>query len=266
MIEKINNHQMYWEEHGEGEPVFLSGGWGSFCHGGERHLPAGLTERYRVIIYDHRGLGQSDDREDVPSTTELLADDVIGLADHLGIERAHFVGIVGIGACIFQQVALRQPDLVRSLINSGAWAKVDATLATQLELWLEIHEKAGFNAFQKAVVLASFRPDYVAARMHRLLGPNGGWRELRDNISAHRRFTEAALTHDTLARLPEIKAPSLVFHNGMDQITAPCFTRAIQRGIPGAEGIELPQAAHVVTGRDAKASFDRQILEFLERH
>jgi pimeloyl-ACP methyl ester carboxylesterase len=195
-----------------------------------------------------------------------MAERVIALADHLGLGRAHFVGIVGIGACIFREVAIRRPDLVRSLVNSGCWARVDPYLAAQMDLWLDVHRHAGFDVFQRTVVLESFRPDYFAARGHRLLGPDGGWKELRDNLQAHARLTEAAKGHDTLDRLGRIAAPTLVFHNGEDRITGPRLTRPVQAGIPGAIGHDLPQAAHVVTGRDAVAAFAGRILEFLQAH
>lgn len=265
-FENINNHDMYWEVHGAGDPVFVSGGWGTFCHGGTAHLPAGLVDRYSVVVFDHRGLAESGDELSVPSRTETMADDVIALAAHLGIERAHLVGIVGIGACIFQQVVLRRPSLARSLVNSGCWARVDPYLAAQMDLWLDVHREMGFAAFQRLVVLESFRPDYFAARGDRLLGPDGGWKELRGNLSAHARLTEAAKAHDTLDRLGEVACPTLVFHNGADRITPPRTTRPVQAGIPGAVGHEMPQAAHVVTGRDASAEFAGRILDFLADH
>ncbi len=264
--EVLNGHTLYYEVHGTGDPLFVSGGWGTFCHGGAGHLPAGLTDRYSVVVFDHRGIGQSDDDLSAPSRTATMAEDVIALAEHLEIERAHFVGIVGIGACIFQEVAIRRPGLVRSLVNSGCWARVDPYLAAQMDLWLDVHRGLGFEAFQRFVVLESFRPDYFAARGHRLLGPDGGWKELRDNLSAHARLTEAAKAHDTLDRLGGITAPTLVFHNGLDRITGPRLTRPVQAGIPGAVGQELPQAAHVVTGRDAVSEFSGRILAFLAQH
>lgn len=266
MLINIKNNDLYFEVHGAGDPVFVSGGWGTFCHGGERHLPPGLLDRYRVIIFDHPGIGESEDDPSRPSTTGAMAERVIALAAHLGIERAHFVGIVGIGACIFQEVAIRKPSLVRSLVNSGCWARVDPYLSAQMDLWLDVHREGGFEMFQRLVVLESFRADYVAARGHRLVGPEGGWKELRGNHSAHARLTEAAKAHDTLDRLSEITAPSLVFHNGEDRITGPRLTRPVQAGIAGAVGHELPQAAHVVTGRDAVAEFSGRILRFLAGH
>ena len=42
----INNHEMYYEIHGEGDPAVCMGGWGTFCHGNEGLLARGLTDKY----------------------------------------------------------------------------------------------------------------------------------------------------------------------------------------------------------------------------
>lgn len=259
----INNHDMYYEVHGTGDPVFCSGGWGTFCHGEERHLPSGLIDRYSVVIFDHRGLGQSGDNDAVPATTGLYADDVIGLADHLGIERAHLVGIVGIGACIFQEVALRKPDLARSMVNTGCWAQADDFFRTQLKMWLDVHEQLGFDAFQRLVVMEAFPADFFMQRRDRLLGPDGGWKDLNGNIPLQRRLTQAGLSHDTLDRLGEIKAPTLVAHNAMDFITGPRLTLPVEQRIPGARGHTFAKASHVMTDRDERTFFAEMLLDFL---
>ena len=262
----LNNHSMYYEIHGQGPALFCAGGWGTYCHGAVHHLPRGLTDRYSVIIFDHRGLAESDDDYSVPATTALYADDVIALAHHLDIDHAHFVGIIGIGACIFQEVALRQPKLVRSLVNTGTWAKPDVFFADQVRLWLTVHKELGFDAFQQMVVLEAFGADFYAENKDKLLGPNGGWRELRDNVKAHMRFSEAALSHDTLERLKDIRAPSLVIHNGRDFITGPRLTLPVEQGIPNACGYMMAEAAHVVTGKAAKKEFCDVLLGFLAGH
>ena len=60
-IANINNHDMYYEIHGQGDPAICMGGWGTYCHGGERNLARGLTDRYQVLIIDYRGIGESTD-------------------------------------------------------------------------------------------------------------------------------------------------------------------------------------------------------------
>ena len=265
-VAQINGHAMYYEIHGQGDPLICSGGWGTFCHGGERHVPEGLIDRHQVILFDHRAIGESSDDPKVPASTGLYADDVIGLIEHLGLPPVHLVGIVGIGACIFQEVAIRRPDLVRSLVNSGAWARVDTHFRRQMELWLEVHRTMGFAAFQRLVVIEGFDPAFVNARADKLMSSDGPWKELNGNLAAQERLTQAAVGHDTLDRLDRITVPALIIHTGRDQMTPPRFSEPLQAGIAKAEGLRFPDAPHVITEREDRATFAREILAFLARH
>ncbi len=265
-IANVNNHQMYYEIHGDGAPAICMGGWGSFCHGGERHLARGLTDRYAVLIFDYRGIGESTDDVTVEPRMSLHANDVIALLDHLEWTDVRFVGLVGMGACIAQEVAITRPDLVRCMVNMGAWASVDPFLHDQLVLFSEIHRDAGFYAFQKLVTVMSFLPDYYNANKDKLLGPEGGWKELNGNYEAHARFVDACLGHDTQARLSQIQAPSLIIHAGQDVVTSPRNTLPLERGIANAEGVLMQDVAHVVAGREQKARFCEILHEFLGRH
>ena len=65
-IARINDHDMYYEILGRGDPVLCMGGWGTFCHDNHGHLARGLTERHQVIVFDYRGIGDSSDDLAVP--------------------------------------------------------------------------------------------------------------------------------------------------------------------------------------------------------
>lgn len=265
-IARINDHDMYYELHGQGSPAVCMGGWGTYCHGGERHLARGLTDAYQVLIIDYRGIGESTDDPDRAPTMDLHAQDVIGLMDHLGWRAAHFIGLVGMGACIGQEVAIQRPDLVRSMVNMGAWADVDAFLEDQLALFRDIHRDCGFYTFQKHVCVMSFLPEYYNANRDRLLGPQGPWNELNGRYPAHERLVAACLGHDTRERLGQIRAPALIVHAGQDLVTSPRTTLPLEQGIPGARGVLLPDVAHVLAGREQKAEFARLLLGFLAEH
>jgi pimeloyl-ACP methyl ester carboxylesterase len=262
----INGHVMYYEVHGEGDPVVCSGGWGTFCHGKEHHLPGGLKDRYSVIIFDHRGLAESTDNFEQAATTALYAADAAALLGYLGIDRAHVLGIAGIGSCLGQELAIRRPDMVRTLVLSGTWARVDEYFRAQLELWRRMHREMGFAAFQQDIVLASYDPAFYLRYRERLLGSAGGWAELENNFIAHDRLTDAALGHDTVERLSAVAAPCLVVHAGRDLLTAPRLSMPVERGIPGACGWIMENAYHVVTDRAARQAFADRMLEFLSRH
>lgn len=265
-IVDINNHQMYYEIHGTGEPVICVGGWGTFCHGGERHLARGLIDEYAVLTIDYRGICDSTDDLSIEPTIKLHAADVIGLLDHLGWINVRCVGLVGMGACITQEIALTRPDLVRCMVNMGCWVKMDPLLRDQLEMFVTVHRTAGFLEFQRLVVMMSFLPSYYDENRHKLLGVDGAWKELHNNLQTHTRLVQACTGHDTSARLHEITAPVLVVHAGQDVVTGPRTTQPLEWGLPNATGVLMDDVAHVVAGRDQKKRFCEILLPFLAHH
>lgn len=263
-IANINNHAMYYEVHGKGDPVLLMGGWGTFCHGGEKNLPRGLTDTHRVVIIDYRGLEESTDDFSVPATMDLYADDAIGLIEHLDLGPTHLIGLVGMGACIDQVIAIRRPDLVRSMMNMGAWCDTtDRLFCDQMDFFKIVHRDLGWEAFQRFVCTMSFTPEYYHANRDKLLGPQGPWRELRGKFDVHNRLLTACMGHDVTAQLKQIKAPSLIVHSHLDIVTGPHLTRKIQAGIPGAKGIDLPDVAHVVAGKEQKIKFAALVNDWI---
>lgn len=262
-IARINDHDMYYEVLGTGDPVLVMGGWGTFCHHNHHHLPRGLVDRYQVVLFDYRGICDSGDDLSRPSTIQLHADDAIGLLDHLRLASAHLIGLVGMGACVCQEIAIRRPDLARSMVNTGAWCEVDDFLRDQLEMFRWIHRDNGFFAFQKAVTLLSFTPGYYNAHRDRLLGPDGGWKELHGRYEAHSRLVDACVGFHSKDRLHAIRCPSLIIHAALDCVTGPRTTLPIQRGIHGAIGETWDDLAHVVAGKEQKIRFCRRIFDWL---
>jgi pimeloyl-ACP methyl ester carboxylesterase len=262
-VARINNHNMYYELLGSGEPVLCMGGWGTFCHDNHAHLARGLTDRYQVVIFDYRGICHSDDDLTVPSDMALHAGDAIGLLDHLGFKNVHLIGLVGMGACVCQEIAIRRPDLARSMLNTGAWCEVDDFLRDQLEMFRWIHRDAGFWNFQKAVTLLSFTPEYYNQNKPRLLGPHGGWKELNGRFEAHSRLIDACVGFNSRERLRTVRCPSLIIHAALDQVTSPRTTVPIEQAIPGAIGETWEDLAHVVAGKEQKIRFANRLFDWL---
>lgn len=262
----LNGHNMYYEVLGQGEPLLCVGGWGTFCRDNHHHLTRGLTDRYQVVVLDYRGIGDSDDDLSVAPTMTLYADDAIALLDHLKLRNVHLVGLVGMGACICQEIAIRRPDLARSMLNTGAWCYVDDFLRDQLDMFRWIHRDAGFFAFQKAVTLLSFTPEYYNETKSRLLGPQGGWKELNGRFEAHSRLIDACVGFESQSRLNQVRCPSLIIHAALDQVTSPRTTVPIEQAIPGAVGETWHDLAHVVAGKELKIRFANRLFAWLGAH
>lgn len=261
---ELEGRDLYYEVAGDGDPALVMGGWGTYCHGRQGAVPRAVSSRYRTLIFDYPGIGESGDRETIPATTARYADDVARLLDRLGWARVHVVGLVGLGACVGQELAIARPDLVRSLVMTGTWARPDAIFTDQLEGLRAAHLQAGFDVFQLLVASFSFGPDFYNANRDRLMGPDGAWGELKGREHAHSRLVDACLSHDTVSRLGSIVCPTFVLHAGLDVITRPDMTQVLEDGIPGARGETWEDLAHVIAGREQRARFDRLLTQFFD--
>ena len=110
----VNDLQMYYEIHGEGQPlVLLHGAFSAIGTSFEQLLP-GLAEGRQVVAFELQGHGRTADI-DRPLTLEALADDVGAAIDQLGLGRADIFGY-STGAAVALHVVLRHPEVVRKLV------------------------------------------------------------------------------------------------------------------------------------------------------
>src|SRR5689334_18598655 len=106
---------LFFEEAGAGEPLLLIAG-----NPVDHHVWDGIrgdfADRYRVLVYDHRGMGQSDRPEDPSAyTSRRLAGDALAILDAAGIDRAHVYG-VSMGGFIAQWLAIDHAHRVGALV------------------------------------------------------------------------------------------------------------------------------------------------------
>src|SRR3712207_9540679 len=107
------SHLEIWTEQvGNGPDVLLIGGGGDTVESWQFQLD-GLADRYRVTAFDNRGAGRTPKPEGLVSV-EAMADDADGVLRALDIASAHLAGF-SMGSAIAQELALRHPQLVRSL-------------------------------------------------------------------------------------------------------------------------------------------------------
>ncbi len=254
---------IYYEVNGTGEPMIIMGGWGTFCHGKLSDAPRAIVKNYQVLTLDYRGIGESTDVESTVPSTQQYADDVLRVCDELGWDTFHFLGMVGMGACVGQEIAIRAPERVRSLVMTGTWAICDKTFVDELVALRNIHLQLGFPAFQELTAAISFEPGFYQQHRERVLGPTGAWSDLDGRASAHARLIDACLAHDVTGRMGQISAPTFVVHAGSDILTGPRLTVPLEQGIPNARGHLWPELAHIVAGKEQKIEFDELLMKFL---
>jgi pimeloyl-ACP methyl ester carboxylesterase len=241
---KVGDINMYYEIHGEGEPLVLVCGFGGDITRWARILPT-MSRDYRVIIYDNRGAGKTD-KPDTPYTMDMMADDLAGLLDAIGIDSAHILGI-SMGGMIAQNFALRHPGKVKALIlgctscsdpgedpdNAGK----DIVDPVRLET-MTVEERARSSLpFIYSQEFIDNNPDIIEEEI--AMSVNNPV-----DVVGYNRQADAITTNDTYNRLPQLKMPVLVIAGDEDRLLPVKHSRIIASRVPGAQLTLLKGKGH----------------------
>jgi 3-oxoadipate enol-lactonase len=220
------------EQVGTGPDVLLIGGLGDTVESWQFQLD-GLADRYRLTAFDNRGAGRTV-MADGPVTVAAMADDAAGVLRALGIPSAHVAGFSG-GSILGQELALRHPHLVRSLVLQSTWGELDPYLQT----WARFVRWLAEAAPSEREFLEFFFLDVYSARAHN----DGTVAAVVDQVLGFphkqatedlRRFVDAFTAHRTIDRIDRIAAPTLVLAGGRDPTARPELGRAVAERIPAA--------------------------------
>lgn len=255
----IGDAEIYYEEHGSGEPLLLVSGLGGTAAYWKPNIPA-LAAKYRVIVHDHRGAGQSTHSK-IRYSVDQMTDDVVRLMDHLKIERAHVVGH-STGGAIGQTMAIRTPERLKTLVLFATWTKADKFFRQLFAARRALLTQVGKEAYVRAGTLFLYPPWFIKA--------NEALIEEREKFSiatfappevvASR--IDAIVAFDRTAELGKIKTPTLVLCAKDDFITPAYFSEELVQKIPGAKLVLLPQGGHCAS-EAALEAFSRAVVSFL---
>jgi pimeloyl-ACP methyl ester carboxylesterase len=259
--------KLHYQDAGAGDPLV-------FVHefaGDHRswHLQVRFfARRYRCIAFDARGYPPSDVPEDPSAYSQQRAvDDIKGVLDHLGIDRAHVCGLSmgGYATLIF---GLQYPDRARSLTVAGCgYGSVMAdreAFRKDSEHVARRFEADGMEAVAEFYSRGPTRVQFIDKDPH-------GWQEF------HEQFRQSSARGHALTlrgvqmtrpsvldlgpQMERLEVPTLVMTGDEDE---PCLEPAIfmKRKIPASGLVVLPKAGHTINLEDPDA-FNRALLDFL---
>lgn len=247
------NHRL--EGRAQAPCVVLSSSLGATLEMWDPQVEA-LSERFRVLRYDHRGHGGSE----VPPGPYTLADlggDVVDLLDRLGLDEVALCG-VSLGGMVAMWVAATVPDRVRTV----------ALCCTALRFgdeasWLERAAQVrrdGMEAISASVVERWLTPGFAARRP-------GVARRLRDMLEAippegYAACCEALARADATDAARAIKAPALIVTGAEDPTSTEADAEAIAAAVPDARRVVIP-GAHLANVEEPEA-FNAAILGHLD--
>jgi pimeloyl-ACP methyl ester carboxylesterase len=229
-----------------------------------------LAERgFHVIRFDNRDIGRSTklshirppklwqlavrDRRAAGYSLEDMADDAIGLLDHLGVDRAHVVG-ASMGGMIAQTLAIRHPARVLSLVSimsntGGRWSNRPSLSVLPIFLREAPREREAFAEYAVKLFTAIGSPEYPSdseeLRERAMLSYDRGV----DPAGSARQLAAILAAPDRKKELRRLNVPALVIHGSSDKMVNPSGGRSTAKAIPGARlmviegmGHDLPRA------------------------
>ena len=239
---RAGNIDLWVERRGQGSDVLIIPGLGDPVEAWQFQLD-GLSDRYRLTAFDNRGVGRTPMPEE-PLTVTAVADDVAALLRALEVPAAHVVSQSG-GSVVAQELALRHPELVRSLVLVGTYARPDAYLRSTLAFFRWLPEAApSERAFLEAFFLWVYTPRAHANGLVEQVVQGALAFPHKMSGDALQRWIDAFAVHDTSDRLSKIAVPTLVLAGGHDRTVAPDLGRAVADGIPDARFEVLPEEGH----------------------
>jgi pimeloyl-ACP methyl ester carboxylesterase len=246
----------YVDTGGRGVPVVFSHAATGSSRVWEYQLPAFTAAGYRVITYDRRGYGRStpDPGGPQPGTG---ADDLLGLIDHLGLDRFHLVGTAA-GGIVALDFAVSFPHRLRSLVVANSIGGV------QDEEYLEMGRRLRppqFNALPPDV--RELGPSYRAANP----GGTARWLELerQSRPGGTPPSVQVFRNRLTFSLLETIAVPTLLMTGDADLYSPPAVLRLFAARIKPSESVIVPEAGHSIYWEQPDL-FNQRVLEFLRRH
>lgn len=246
--------------YGTGEPVVMSAGLGG--HGAYWRPQLSALADYSVILYDHRGTGDS--ARELPDTYSAadLADDIKRIINGLDYENAHVVGHAA-GAVAGLELARTSPDKIKSLTLVNGFAKADPWFKRCFDIRLAIYEAGGAEAYLRAQPAFLFPAEWIADHLDELDAQAAHHAPGFQSESALRARIGALREFDVSESLSEIDCPVLVVGSLDDMLVPVRCSLALADTLPYAHLAALQWGGHAcnVTVPD---DFNGHLLNFLK--
>jgi pimeloyl-ACP methyl ester carboxylesterase len=270
---RVGGIELFYEEQGAGDPLLLIMGFATDSVAWMFQVPA-FAARYRTITFDNRGVGRSS-KPSGPYTIHEMADDALGLLDHLGVPRAHVLGL-SMGGMIAQELTLRHPERVRSLVLAATYPEPDeeiertrqftldqlgGRISAAGELQIDLAAINPLMLFQHLLPLV-FSQEFIATQLPKLMQLFAGALQYGFSMEAILGQMEALMGHKATDRLHRIAVPTLVVTGDADRLIPPANSEILAANIPGAQLVRLPGGTHGFN-IEQPDTFNRTVLDFL---
>jgi 3-oxoadipate enol-lactonase len=259
---RIGNIEMFYEVYGSGEPVVLIHGLSMDSSTWFNQIPV-LSQKYQIIVFDNRGVGQTDAPKENYST-EMMADDTVALLKFLNVDNAHILGF-SMGGMIAQIVALKYPELVKSLLLTSTAAQFPARAKHLVQTWLRmLNENVSLETRIREGFLWVYTDEFFEDDETVMASVNLAI-DHPHPLSNHGFAGQVAalMKHNTRSQINQISVPTLVLIARDDALIPIEFSEELTARIPKAKLVILERGGHNCW-MEFPELFNRAVMQFLE--
>jgi len=257
---EANGQTIYYEVHGEGDPLLCVMGLAADTLAWTLQLPA-FSASHRTIVFDNRDVGQSSQATGSYEVADM-AQDALALADALELDSFHLLG-ASMGGAIAQEIALAAPDRVRTLTLAVTWASGGRWAGTLSSVWgARVHHMTREQRVDELMLFTFSDAFFENAegvafiRDMMLQNPNP------QPAEAFARQLDASSRHSAADRLGELTMPTHVIGAEWDILVPVWKSREVAALIPGSELTVLEACPHGLNVERAE-EFNGAVLDFI---
>jgi 3-oxoadipate enol-lactonase len=240
------------------EPMVFVAGLGD-DHSSWSEIVAILSDAYRCISFDNRGIGQSQITPG-PYSAKELARDTHEIVQALDLGPTIAVGS-SMGGAICQEWALAYPEDLSHLVLTNTWAERDAFLTVLFEHWIDLADQGAARDLLRSLLLFCYSPDFLAEHPDVIPAFIDG---PPPDLAGFAAAAAACRDHHAIDRVGQISLPTLVIGGELDILTRHAFSERLTKRMPNASLTSL-KAAHMVFW-ERPEEFVAAVRHFLGRH
>jgi 3-oxoadipate enol-lactonase len=258
-----NGMSLYYEEHGDGEPLLCVMGLAADHLAWALQIEA-FASRHRTIVFDNRDVGQSAYAGGPYELTDMAAD-VLGLAGALGLDTFHLLG-ASLGGAVAQHVALAAPERVRTLQLAVTWAGSGAYAREKTRLWASERRLRSREEWLDSLLLATVSEAFYENQpmvdfVRQVMRSN----EHPQEPDGFERQSDASSRFDLRGKLAGLAMPVHVISGEHDVLLPRWKQEELAAEIPGAQLTVIERGSHALQ-LEFPQEFNAAVLDFIASH
>lgn len=212
----VNKANIYYESHGNGQPLVLISG---LMSDHSRWLPVlnALMKKYQVILLDNRGVGRTTD-EGSDFSVETMAEDIMKLIHHLNLYKPHIVGH-SLGGAVAQTIAKHYQNDIASISLCNTFIKFNFVGREVFSNLLKLYEKgASQRDMMMAIIPWLFSPHFIKPELFEFICKVSEENPYQQSLFDYKRQLKALYEFDSSAWIHTIHVPTLIIGSHHDMI------------------------------------------------